>query len=617
MSSAVTNIEPPTPSKRLPTDDSMFSHFSNCPGMVSVDKTSFALALPSRFRYILLRPQRFGKSAFLSILDRLYDIRPETYSVNNMPLRKQHLCIRFVIPTRLPDGVDLATVTNELRQALVCDIQQFKRRYREELGIDPKDLRDFRDRPAEQVLAELIAIVRARKLSLFVAVDDFDAPFWPFDDMWAGKRPATIVPASGAEIARAMETQLWAPLRAGHDVIPKLVVSGCMLPDASFIDLMELTVAPELGPACGFTILEAYELASTILGDKMGRECVEAIQDVYSFDTAAKSDAVLHPQQVINAIRRKSGNVHGNPDRSFATLSAALDVIAASSGGTNLNVDSLIDLVASLGVHIPISIQESAFVDLDLERPTWTMLHHLGALTRDPCCPKTLLLRDSPHVLRLIHTRIDVAVAERYPLRWNLRLPWSDFLNLNPAPLVAFMEKVLRDQSLRSMSTGQREPDLRGIFELIARNKDSLPSAAFYHPPCFVPSPFSSTSGSVGQTFVTPKNMSSISVQLITLTLTGLWSGQHPNDLDRAPSREELGRLYEEIIGADEEVLLQWLYREESSMDTVVVGRFMSADPEHTQLVAVGGARILYRTPLSTQADDSQCFTDQYWPVWY
>ncbi|KAF7321380.1 AAA-ATPase-like domain-containing protein [Mycena kentingensis (nom. inval.)] len=599
----------------LPNDKAMFPQFTNCPGMVSVDKTSCALALPSHFRYILLRPRRFGKSAFLSTLHHLYDIQSAEYSITSMPLRKQHLCIRFAIPARLPDSIDLATVTKCLRRAVVCDIQQFRRRYREELQIDPGDLRDKHTRPSEQLLAELIAIVRSRKLTLFVAVDDFDAPFRPIDDMWAGKRPAQHVPASGRDIAQAMETQLWAPLRAGYDVIAKLVVSGCLLPDASLIHLMELTVAPELVPACGFTISEAHKFASAILGDKMGRECVEAIQDVYSFDAASKSESVLHPQQVINAIRRKSQRddlVHGNPDRSFDALSAALGAIATSCGDAILNVDSLIDLVASLGVHAPSPMQESDFVDLNFERPTWAMLLHLGALTRDPHCPATLLLRDSPQVLHLIHARIDAVVAERYPLRWNLRLPWSDFLDFRPAPLGAFMEAVLRNQSLRSISTGQREPDLRGIFELIARNKDALPSADFHHPPCFVPSPFSSTSGLAGQTFVTPKNFSSLHVQLITLTLAGLWRGQHPNELDRKPSRAELGCLFEDIIGANEENLLQRPYREESSMAVVVVGNVLSSDPEHTQFIAVGGARILYRTPLSTQVDNSQYFTDQY-----
>ncbi|KAJ7071938.1 hypothetical protein C8F01DRAFT_222084 [Mycena amicta] len=62
-------------SAKLPKDNGLFLDATNS---AFVDKTSFFRSLPDRFEYFLLRPPRFGKTAFISTLQAFYDINGAT-----------------------------------------------------------------------------------------------------------------------------------------------------------------------------------------------------------------------------------------------------------------------------------------------------------------------------------------------------------------------------------------------------------------------------------------------------------------------------------------------------------------------------------------------------------
>jgi hypothetical protein len=56
--------------------DAKFSGFSNMPGAIVADKTTFIPILEARpFRYMFLCPRRWGKSTFLNMLATYYDIK--------------------------------------------------------------------------------------------------------------------------------------------------------------------------------------------------------------------------------------------------------------------------------------------------------------------------------------------------------------------------------------------------------------------------------------------------------------------------------------------------------------------------------------------------------------
>ena len=75
------------------------------PGFAWLDKSQSVLQLPDRFRQLLLRPPRFGKTTLLSLLQYYYDIREaENYTKNFGSLavaadlnhrHNQHLCLSF------------------------------------------------------------------------------------------------------------------------------------------------------------------------------------------------------------------------------------------------------------------------------------------------------------------------------------------------------------------------------------------------------------------------------------------------------------------------------------------------------------------------------------------
>ncbi|KAF7305016.1 AAA-ATPase-like domain-containing protein [Mycena kentingensis (nom. inval.)] len=373
----------------MPQFDTNYVQFRASPTLAYVDKTAYVLTLPPNFKYILLRPRRFGKTTFLSTLHDLYDIRAiDVPSSHLCPPRREHLCLRFRFHY-LAESSDIRTVSRAIRSAVTSALRNFLRVYSADLGIRV-------DGPmvgeGGLLLSRVLEHVRARGMTLFVSVDDFDAPLRPLRHYPFIYCPSiSHPPASGKEIADIMAEEFWNPLRAGYEVVPKLIVAGCVLPQTSLARLMDLVTSPQLDLVCGFTIQEAKDLGTHILGPVLGPECVAAVQEKYCFAGTAPPTLVLHPQQVLHAIHKTLVKDFYSDDVSFDLLSLALDLVSHSSIG--LEREDLISLVSCLGVHVP--YPEDAFVDMDRKLPTWTALHDLGALTRDPQNWTTLHLRDS------------------------------------------------------------------------------------------------------------------------------------------------------------------------------------------------------------------------------
>ncbi|KAJ7719452.1 hypothetical protein B0H16DRAFT_1739388 [Mycena metata] len=84
----------------------------------------------------------------------------------------------------------------------------------------------------------------------------------------------------------------------------------------------------------------------------------------------------------------------------------------------------------------------------------------------------------------------------------------------------------------------------------------------------------------------------SITVELKTLTLFRMWRGSNLND---EPTVKDLDDLHEELVELEEADLLRPYAPTSGSTETALVGSFLHAEPEHTQFLAVGGARILVR----------------------
>lgn len=151
---------------------------------------------------------------------------------------------------------------------------------------------------------------------------------------------------------------------------------------------------------------------------------------------------------------------------------------------------------------------------------------------------------------------------------------------------------VLRDQTRRCLKLGKDcEPNLRGAFDLVLGNERKRPETV-----AILLAPDNDTHVRIP---AYPDGI--LTVELMTVTLLGLWRGMHPNDDQSKPTTKELWKLHKQLLKEDEAALLARLYRfwsrDLGAMKTVLVESFLSSEPECPQFVAVGGARILLRQP--------------------
>ncbi|KAF7306318.1 hypothetical protein MIND_00423000 [Mycena indigotica] len=559
-----------------------------------VDKRPFVAQLPDEFRYILARPPRFGKTTFISTLQALYDTSTVDEfaqlfnGVNVTTKHNQHLCLAF---TFVGLGGTLSRISDRVRSGL----KFFVRKYAKEL--DPLPPNGFSS-VAAQMLTQVITLVSQRKHSLFVSVDDFDGPF-----RLPTRSSTENTPTSFKDVADTMKENLWTPLfSADPTIIPKLIVSCALLPDPALLRDLGLSAPAQFNLVCGFTEQDVSKLALEVLGTNINCDQVKEHSGEYFFSSVP----VLHPQRTLTWIKSQLEVWGTTDDKSVELLKTIIYHVpdrdeSQGSSPSNLWVDRLIDLIATCEAYV--DLEMGAFVDNDLSRHSLNSLYHLGLLVRSDNRSGTFRLSNNPVLLSILHDRIDKTVADRYQLKQRCFYnAWVKFSILHPADMVEILESVFRDRVRNCLKMGQ-EPNLLGILELTFRNGCITGNVEHEHRRL----PFIPLSGFDESVVLDipkfPDVKGKLTLELITLTLTGLWYGKYPG---RHPTREELEDLHVQILNENDASLLDRAYQKWSSAlkatEVVTVKELMSpcADPEHIKLVAVGGARILCRCPPAT-----------------
>ncbi|KAF7318854.1 AAA-ATPase-like domain-containing protein [Mycena chlorophos] len=586
----------------LPRLDDKFLDFHERSPMF-VDQRDVLLTLPEEYRYAILRPPRFGKTTLISMLERFYDVSAPLQFPRLFPDaargRGQHLCLHLAFAP--PFGND---IIDSFTYGIVMQLMVFLRKYSAELA-NP-DIASF-PRDADKLLRRVLGLVRQRKHTLFVSIDDFDAPFRP------PLKQSIFKAVEGVqEIADAMDNCLWTPLAEASDVVKKLVLAGCLLPQRSLLARLQPTIAPNpLEQVCGFPERQAIDLARRVLDQDIEADRLERFAGQYIFSSSTPHQ-FLHPQQVLTWARKEAGETPTN-DSSFKLLATLLQLVSdeASVAGA-LTVDDLIDALVCGAIQVDGGME--CFLNNDLSRPTWRALAYAGAFTCDPSSPTTFWLSNSAAALSVIHQRVDRIAQQRYNLSATVMLGWSYLLEGIPKNLRTLVETILRKQFQRCLGN-PHEPNLRGIFELAFRANHAL---GHKQPLPLIASPYSQDTTMLeipcwvyDDTFY--------SFNLITLTLRGLWRAENPNNDNVDPPKRDLETLYAKILEETEPELLARRYRVWSpklnAMETRSVGSYVATQhPDYFQFVAVGGAHVLYRgpPPPKREPETQDCDEDGY-----
>ncbi|KAJ7746909.1 hypothetical protein DFH07DRAFT_776199 [Mycena maculata] len=293
--------------RRLPENHHSFLDFRE----VSVDKTECIRQLPDVFRYLLLRPPRFGKTAFLSILEQYYDIHGAdqfnehfrsltmTGTPDSIPNHNQHLCLSFGFSSVHTES-DITKLASNLKSEIELTLGLFLIQYATELKVsDPDTVITHED----DRLPAVFKLVRARGYTLFVGVDDYDA-------LARSQSHSTNTSFLGVQdVQRLLDSCFWAPLLAASDIIDKLLITGILPVDSPALEslrLLGLSDAGSLQLSCGFTEQETLDFARSVLDEAIDMAEFRQSCGEYVFSSHHPPDdppqPVLHPQRAIARI---------------------------------------------------------------------------------------------------------------------------------------------------------------------------------------------------------------------------------------------------------------------------------------------------------------------------
>ncbi|KAJ7091925.1 hypothetical protein B0H15DRAFT_929972 [Mycena belliarum] len=573
-------------------------NFHDDPGIVYADKTQHIPELPDKFQILFLRPPRFGKTQFLSTLYQYYDIHEAknffqrfrslpmvSEPSDSIPRHNQHLCLSFNLSYISPHS-DIEALKANIAAIMSSAMNIFLYENAAELGqSDPASL--SLDDDVEMVV-NVFKLVKARGFTLFVGVDDYDFPIRERSFVKRGSlcSDESLLPAR--DIQRILNTHFWSPLLAESGVIDKLFVTGALLVSYPALKHLDPYSVPSLELSCGFTEQEVTTIAQVVLGEtpagisELHRSC-----GGYIFPSdGGMAETLFHPQQAITWISKLSLGRLESEDFSFRLLTNILKLLPERSDVQGIvSITTLIDFLAAGAVEVS---QTDAALGFDAGAVRWNALYHAGALTYDRQLPDTLRVANST-ALSMIHDFVDVTFAERYDLRHKFLDPWYTYsIDDDPEPILDLLSRILRDLSRTSFGR-KSEPNLHGILELMLRNRHTFAKKKM--------DPFLSLDTATRVTI--PGHSKVHTWELTTLTLQGMWRAANPNE--DAPTVEALRILHEELVQEDEEQLLAMRYTCLSTTDTRLVGDFFDTESEFSQVIAVGGARVLLRQRLSAK----------------
>ncbi|KAJ7091912.1 hypothetical protein B0H15DRAFT_834534 [Mycena belliarum] len=570
----------------------------------AVDKTQCIRQLPDKFRYLLLRPQRFSKSSFLSTLTDYYNIQGVdnfglrfgslavvTQDPDSTPQHSQHLCLCFNLST-ISVNVDTMDITSDLPSLIRHVLVMFLIEYAKELQLsDPAGFLRYRD---EHMFAKVFGLVKAQGYTLFVGIDDYDAPVRKRSVAHLTEPLDHDTFASVSDIVRLLDIHFWRPLLAGADVIAKLFVTGTLAVKYPALDELHFDSIPGLQLSCGFTEQEILDFSRSVLHStptvsELQRSCGGYIFPAAEVDRAA-AQPLLHPEFAMAQIYLLYPELPSADDPAFRILSDILKLLPEMSDVPGaVSRAALIDLLAAGAVQVDETNDETN-AGFDSTRVAWNDLYHAGALTYDSQLVNTLRITNTG-ALSVIHAAVDTAFAAWHNLDLKLcfrTLSARFIMSGEPESFVGLFSQVLCDLGRASFGR-KHEPTMHGVLELVMRNKHT--TGLKMADPIIFPVP-----GNLVRVTGQLANVTHI-WEPKTLTLQGMWRAANPNE--DTSTVEALRTLHEEILKDDEEELLArpctlWSSSLQA-MEMRLVGDCFDPQPEYPQFLAVGGARVLLR----------------------
>ncbi|CAG8687523.1 13703_t:CDS:2 [Funneliformis mosseae] len=369
-----------------------FFSFCTNAGIIFADKTMYIEQLEknqSNYRYMFLRPRRFGKSAFLNMLCNYYDIHkadifndlfgPLYIGKNPTSWRNQHLVLKFDLSSISVSG-SRDRIEASFNKVINDTLQDFIEKYGTELGCpEVKNVLDTSNASAS--LMSILKLAGKFGHTLFVGVDEYDAPAnnSAFTDTSTGLEQTTL--DNVAKLEQFFKKSFFAVLKQGC----RRLYNGLAVISKYFL----------VGVTPAFRAGNSPLIEAVIVSDEVGLHGIcgftesEKLYNGYFFASSGYNKSDPQPPLIYNShlvfhyLRKFSS--HGLVAKSEeSTAIHSTTILKSISNIGEFSVKDLEDLIINGSVRSKIKT-EFDFSDLlkigKNSTITWSLLYYLGILT--------------------------------------------------------------------------------------------------------------------------------------------------------------------------------------------------------------------------------------------
>ncbi|KAF9369335.1 hypothetical protein CPC16_004587 [Podila verticillata] len=595
-------------------------------GTIFADKSPYIEALEkgaTNYRYVFLRPRRFGKSAFLNMLCAYYDVHnagifddlfgPLYIGKNPTASKNKHLILKFDLSSiSVSSSMDKLEIS--FKDYINGVLMQFLQKYRSELGF-PEKGSIINNSNASQSLRQILG------QSLFVGVDEYDAP--ANNSAFAGGNTGLGkgILDNVQHIESFFKENLFSILKEGCSaasmndygvIISKYFLTGVTPAFRAGISPLAATAIVSnnrsLHGICGFTESEVKAIVKHYLrmNDQEAEPLVHSVRRLYNgyyfamsgYDESNSSPPLVYnPHLVFHYLSNfQSEGFVAKPEESTAVHSTTILKSIADVG--EFSVNDLVGLIVSKSVQSKIKTEfgYSELLSVGKDREiTWSLLFYLGVLTLS-----------SDGSLRVPNDIIKSEVLDRIAAFLRTQDKISALMvpairNLKAGRAVEFcelLETFFSSRAVRSLQTAN-EAVLQGIVELLLDEPSNrIPELRLVVDGSKEPG--KGRFGFVGifiprQATAIGSEQTCVVMELKNATLEGLWKGA----TSRKSDYKDLESLRETLCSEDESSLLSRKYAHWSQGDggwtTVTLEFIMEASVKqlqrYMQTIALGKVR--------------------------
>ena len=373
--------------KKLPYGMSSFIELIES-GYAYVDKTRFIELLENDANrsQLLLRPRRFGKSLFLSVLENYYDInRKDKFEalfgnlyIGKNPTKEQGTYAVMQFNFSGMDTENHETFYNSFLGAIQISVKNFLQKHENIFSNVNEDLKYIKENnPGVNALDIAYIAAENAGIPIFVIVDEYDH----FANKLIAMGEKYVKEVKSGGIVRAF----YEKLKLGTSSIVKRIfmtgVSPMMMNDvaSSFNMVSNLSLLPAYNEMFGFTREEVEQLASeTGIDMSLISVDMEAYYNGYLFNNDGQNK--VYNSQMVLFLFYKITQLGKQPeeiiDINLKSDSGRLQQLAANEN----NRQKMLEIIQDGGIFSKV-IENFSLDDLQNERYFISLLFYLGMLT--------------------------------------------------------------------------------------------------------------------------------------------------------------------------------------------------------------------------------------------